>query len=128
MILPLMLTDEQMQRVQNARAIGINVDAMLLGIVNNLPPLTLADLNNGDKGLHANGNGNSSHLIAHATPVAKPAEFTTSAAPRSLVEQWLEEDVTNDPEFIRQAEEDWEELKTALNANRAENGERLLFV
>lgn len=41
--------------------------------------------------------------------------------------QWREEDATDDPEELRRADEELEELKANLNANRAANGERLLF-
>ena len=43
-----------------------------------------------------------------------------------LLQSWMREDVTDDPEKIRRAEEEVEELKRNLNANRAATGERLV--
>jgi len=41
-----------------------------------------------------------------------------NAATIALLEKWVQEDATNDPRAIAQAERDLTELKTALNANR----------
>ena len=50
-----------------------------------------------------------------------------SKAAIALLQSWMEEDATDDPEEIRRAEQDLEELKHNLNANRAVTGERLVF-
>lgn len=54
-----------------------------------------------------------------------PALYDSPTA--ALFRQWQEEDATDDPEEVRRAEEELDSLKSALNANRAANGERLLF-
>jgi len=61
--------------------------------------------------------------------LAKPAVEINdkSKAAIALLQSWMEEDATDDPEEIRQAEEELEELKRDLNANRAATGERLVF-
>ena len=51
-----------------------------------------------------------------------------NAAAIALLEQWKQEDATDDPQKIAEAEAEVEEFKRRLNANRAENGERLLFL
>lgn len=64
-----------------------------------------------------------------------PAQPTPQAVPRRLIdyatiallEEWMVEDATDDPELIRLAEEELHEFKKALNENRAVCGERLLF-
>ena len=49
------------------------------------------------------------------------------AAAIALLQSWLENERTDDPEEIRKAEEELEEFKRNMNANRAATGERLLF-
>lgn len=45
----------------------------------------------------------------------------------ALLDAWLQEDATDDPGEIRQAEEDLRQFKRNMNAPRKEGGERLLF-
>jgi len=45
----------------------------------------------------------------------------------ALLDKWIQEDATDDPEEIRQAEEELAEFKRNMNANRAATGERLAF-
>ena len=45
----------------------------------------------------------------------------------ALLQSWLMEDTTDDPDQIRQAQADLEEFKQSLNTNRAETGERRVF-
>lgn len=45
----------------------------------------------------------------------------------ALLRRWREEDATDDPDEIRRAEVELEELRAALNASRAAAGSRLLF-
>jgi hypothetical protein len=40
----------------------------------------------------------------------------------ALLDQWLEEDATDDPEELRRAEAELAEFKAAMNANRAAVG------
>ena len=50
-----------------------------------------------------------------------------SKAAIALLQSWMEQDATDDPAEIRKAEQDLEELKRNLNANRAATGERPVF-
>lgn len=45
----------------------------------------------------------------------------------ALLQSWIAEDFTDDPEEIRQAEQDLMEFKRNMNAPRKEAGARLLF-
>jgi hypothetical protein len=48
-------------------------------------------------------------------------------ATRDLLRAWQEEDVTDDPEEIRKAEEELIAFKQGINAARAEAGARILY-
>jgi len=48
-----------------------------------------------------------------------PPQSKNNAGLAALLHAWREEDATNDPEEIRQAEQELEEFKHDLNANRA---------
>jgi hypothetical protein len=66
-------------------------------------------------------------------PTALPATLPGDGnyPPGSLTElfaQWQAEDATDDPELLRKADEELEELKANLNATRAANGEEPLFL
>ena len=50
-----------------------------------------------------------------------------NAAAIALLQSWLKEEATDDPEEIRKAEQELAEFKQNLNANRAATDERLLF-
>lgn len=50
-----------------------------------------------------------------------------NAAAIALLRSWIEQDATEDPDEILRANEDLEELKRNLNANRGATGERLVF-
>lgn len=54
----------------------------------------------------------------------KPREETPTMA---LLRSWLEEDATDDPEEIRDAEEELREFKRNMNLPRKEAGARLLY-
>ena len=64
-------------------------------------------------------------------PVPVPGRLALGFYPAgSLAEafaQWQAEDATDDPGELRRAEEELDELKANLNANRAATGERPLF-
>src|SRR5579863_2697824 len=62
----------------------------------------------------------------NGTPAA-PIIDAENAAAIALLDSWLQEDATDDPAKLLQAEQEFEELKRNLNANRAETGERLVF-
>jgi hypothetical protein len=51
----------------------------------------------------------------------------TNAASIALLKQWLQEDATDDPEEIQQAEADLKEFKRNMNEPRKLAGARLLY-
>ncbi len=58
---------------------------------------------------------------------AAPTISARSAAAIAQLQAWKEEDATDDPEELRQADADLKELLHNLNKNRIESGERPLF-
>ena len=65
--------------------------------------------------------------MAEATECTNPPIDAENAAAIALLDFWLQQDATDDPEEIRKADEEFEELRRNLNANRAATGERLVF-
>lgn len=59
-------------------------------------------------------------------PVIPVVDEENSAA-IALLDTWLEQEATSDPEEIRKAESDLAEFKRNINANRAETGERQIY-
>jgi hypothetical protein len=57
-----------------------------------------------------------------------PSIDAENAAAIAFLDRKLKEDATDDPEDIRKAEEELQELKRNLNANRVATGERLVFL
>lgn len=65
---------------------------------------------------------------AMPTPVRSAPTLTAEQeAAIALLTSYLETEATDDPEEIRQAEEELEEFKRNMNANRAATGERLVY-
>ena len=62
-----------------------------------------------------------------APQAGNPTIDAENAAAIALLEFWMAQDATDDPEEIRKADEEFEELKRNLNTNRAATGERLVF-
>ena len=62
-----------------------------------------------------------------ATPAGKAPIADEHDATIALLQSWIDEDATDDPETIQQAEADLREFKRNMNAPRKEAGERLLF-
>ena len=60
-------------------------------------------------------------------PEAKPVVSAKNAAAIAYLKQRIAEDATDDPEEIRQADAEVQELMENLNRNRIEAGERPLF-
>lgn len=56
-----------------------------------------------------------------------PVPDAENLAAIALLRSWLEEDATDDPEEIRKAEQELEEFRHNMNANRAAAGERLVY-
>ena len=59
--------------------------------------------------------------------VDAPKISAKNAAAIAQLRAWKEEDATDDPEELRQADADLNELLENLNRNRIESGERPLF-
>ena len=55
---------------------------------------------------------------------AKPAIDAENSAVLALLQSWLKEAATEDPEEIRRSEDAYDELKRNLKTNRAITGER----
>ncbi len=62
-----------------------------------------------------------------AVPATTRAADVENTAAIALLNQWIAEDATDDPEEIRKAEAEVNELMENLNRNRIESGERPLF-
>src|SRR3569833_2220572 len=63
-------------------------------------------------------------------PRQAPAQASADARRRAAMEQlqsWLDEEATSDPEEIRQAKQELEEFKRAMNANRADSADTAVF-
>ena len=90
MTLTIDLTEEEFRRVEEARRHGVNVDAMIHGIIAGLP-------------IPAN---------------IKPMLSEKQKAAIALMHQWVAEDATDDPDEIARREADWEEMERNLEANR----------
>lgn len=56
-----------------------------------------------------------------------PLTLDENAASIALLQSWLEEDMTDDPEEIRQAEAELEAFKQAINAERERAGARRIY-
>ena len=64
---------------------------------------------------------------APAPNEAKPIIDAENAAAIALLKSWREQDATDDPDELHEAEEELAEFKRNLNTNRAATGERLAF-
>ena len=63
----------------------------------------------------------------HPENSSPPAAPQIDLATIALIQSWMAEDATDDPEEIRKAEEELAAFKEAMNRNRAESGEPPLF-
>lgn len=59
--------------------------------------------------------------------VLTPVVSEKNAAAIALLQSWIEEDATDDPEKLRRADAEIAELMDNLNQNRLDSGERPLF-
>jgi hypothetical protein len=59
--------------------------------------------------------------------LAKPPLDPEQEAAIALLDSWIAEGLAADPQTRRQAEEELEEFKRNMNANRAATGERLVY-
>lgn len=62
------------------------------------------------------------NLVAPAVPIS--AENQAAIA---LLDSWIAEDATDDPEELRRAEEELAEFKRQMNANRVASADTLVF-
>lgn len=60
-------------------------------------------------------------------PAARPTVDAANAAAIAQLRAWTEEEATDDPREIAEAEAELKELMRNLNRNRIESGERPLF-
>ena len=61
-------------------------------------------------------------------PLAQPSNNSPiDTATLELFAKWRAEDATDDPEELRKAEQELAEFKKAMNENRAQAGEPLLY-
>jgi hypothetical protein len=61
-------------------------------------------------------------------PLAEPSiKNPIDTATLDLFAKWRAEDTTDDPEEIRKAEQELAEFKVAMNENRAQAGEPVLY-
>ena len=65
--------------------------------------------------------------IQSANAPPPPPMGSVDSATLELFAAWRSEDVTTDPEKLRQADEEVAQFKKAMNENRAATGARLLF-
>ncbi len=63
----------------------------------------------------------------YAPEAIEPVISEKNAAAIALLQSWIEEDFTDDPEERRRAAAEIADLQNNLNKNRAESGERPLF-
>ncbi len=73
-------------------------------------------------------------VLTHSDEIPKTSEVEVwvfqpkkMTARMALLQSWLDEDSTNDPEKIRAAEEDLREFKRNMNLTRKQAGARLLY-
>lgn len=66
-------------------------------------------------------------LVTEHLPPTETEGKARNADSIALLQSWLAEDATDDPDEIRRAEEELAEFKRNMNANRAATGERLLY-
>ena len=69
--------------------------------------------------------------LTAAAVAAAPASIRRPADPRQMlatIERWRKEDETDDPAELERRENELQTLKQEMNAERAANGERLLFL
>ena len=67
-------------------------------------------------------------LATQPQSASSPASVTSvDTGTLELFSMWRADDFTTDPEKLRQADEEIEEFKKAMNENRAATGDRLIF-
>lgn len=90
MNLTIELTPEEARRVENARTHGVDVDAVVKGILAGFPD----------------------------TPLESPNPVRPGQRTLELLARWREEDATDDPEELERRDRENEEFSRNLRANR----------
>jgi hypothetical protein len=60
------------------------------------------------------------HALIADLPMAAPDEEGQAVA--NLMREWIAEDTTDDPAELEEREEQWQEFKAGMNANRVSEG------
>jgi hypothetical protein len=76
---------------------------------------------------HTHSPGQPAPISDHLPREGESQADEGNAASIALLESWLAEDATNDPEEIRKAQEDLDEFKQAINAERERGGLRRVY-
>ena len=66
-------------------------------------------------------------LVTDHLPPAPDAEKKPQSTAADLLRGWLRDEATDDPAQIQKAQEELDEFKRSVNANRAATGERLPY-
>ena len=66
-------------------------------------------------------------LVRKLVTAHLPPAYDENAASIALLQSWLAEDTTDDPEEMRKAQEELETFKQALNAERERAGARRIY-
>jgi hypothetical protein len=82
-----------------------------------------------DPQIHKPGQPSGKLATEHLPPAkhARQQVDEENAASIALLQSWLAEDATNDPEEIRTAQKELDEFKRAINAERARAGARQIY-
>ncbi len=82
-----------------------------------------------DPQIHRSGQPSGKLVTEHLPPAesARPPADEGDAASIALLQSWLAEDATNDPEEIRAAQKQLDEFKRAINAERERAGARQIY-
>jgi hypothetical protein len=82
-----------------------------------------------DPQIHRPGQPSGELVTEHLPPAenARPGVNEGNAASIALLQSWLAEDATNDPEEIRAAQRELDEFKRAINAERERAGARPIY-
>lgn len=113
MTLSLDLSLDEEARVRAAQQRGIDVSALLRGLLSGLPPESPALPEPAKNGERTND-----------LPNLKTAENDPTLA---LLARWREEDESRASDEILQDEKNWQEFQQGINTNRVEAGARLIY-
>ena len=113
MTLTLELTDDEAERVRAAQQKGIDVTALMRGLVSDLPKIAAPNTS------VASHNGNPT-----ASTVSTVAKQTGLAA---LMDEWEREDATDDEDELNRRDVELSAFKKGINAERERAGARKIY-